>query len=726
VSGSGGLTALELERLTERARLRGRELVAVVPAWAWVGALVTVSFVIRTVLAFRDPSPWIFQDEVLYSELAKSFASTGHFAIRENAGAGGFGLLYPLLISPAWAVFQRVPEAYDAAKAINALVMSLAAVPAYLIARRLVDPVYAFIAALLTLALPAMIYTTTIMTENAFFPVFLLWVLATVLALERPTVLRQLAAVGLILVAYLTRNQAAVLAPALVTALLLLAFLEAWGGERPFLRGLVRRLSAFAVTWITLFGGAALFLVVQVAIRGRTLTGAVLGGYSTLSNSTYSGQAIARWFLYHLAELDLASGVIPFAAFLLVVALALRPRPFSHGARVFAVVAVSAAFWLLVEVAAFASTGYGGHLQERNLFVLSPLFLIALVAWAGRGLANPGRLAGVAAVVAAALPGIVPFSSFITPDATYNAFGLLPLQRFVELFVTPDRLAVFIMLGAALAASVFLLLPRRLVLLAPALVLAYFAIANGAVEGKTSLASEGARLGAVSIQRDWVDRKVGTKPDVAALWTNDREFVSLWVTEFFNRSIGPVYNFYGPPDGLPQETVTADTRTGTVLDPKGKPVRTKYVLLSTNIAILDARRVATDPGVGLAVYETDGPIRYTGRLDGLYHDSWSTATPSYSGIACHGGELTVMLVGDPTLHPTPVTVVATSGGRTVGRIVVKPSRVKRSFTVPVVSHGNRCEVSYRISPTAVPAELSGGGDTRALGMRFTRVVYQPG
>jgi hypothetical protein len=729
VPGSESLTTRGFDRRADAARVRGIELVTAIPTWAWLGALVVASVLIRSMLAFHDPSPWIFQDEVLYSELAKSFGSTGHFAIRESPGAGGFGVVYPMLISPAWALFQRVPTAYEAAKAINAFAMSLAAVPVYFLARRLVDPVHAFVAAVLTLALPAMVYTTTIMTENAFFPAFLLWALAAVLALERPTVLRQLAAVGTILLAYLTRNQAAVLAPALVTAILLLVLLEAWGAHQPFLRALPRRLAAFWVTWVALIGGGVLFLAVQIGIRGQSLTGAILGGYSTLSTSTYSAKAVSRWFVYHLAELDIASGVIPFAAFLFVVALALRPRPLTPATRAFAAVAVSAALWLLVEVAAFASTGYGGHLQERNLFVLEPLFLIALVVWVGEGLSQAGRLAGVAAIVAAALPGVVSFSSFLTPDATYNALGLLPLQRFVEVFVTPDRLAIFVMLGSTLAASVFLLLPRRFALAAPVLVLAYLALATGAVEGKTSLASLGARVGAVSLKRDWIDRTVGTKPHAAYLWTNDREFVSLWVNEFFNRSVGPIYNFYGPTDGLPQETVTADTRTGTILHPDGKPVRTKYVLLSTNIAVLAAHRVATDPNVGLALYRTNGDIRYAGRLDGLYHDSWSGANPSYSGIACHGGALTVVLTGDPVLHPTPVTIVAKSGGRQVGRLVVTPPPVEKRFTVPftvpVVSRGDRCRVSYTISPTAQPESVFKNGDTRELGMIFTSVTYRP-
>ena len=76
-----GPAAIELERRAGRARDRAAALVTAVPAWAWLSLLVAVSAVIRSALAFPNPSPWIFQDEVLYSEMAKSFAATGHFAI---------------------------------------------------------------------------------------------------------------------------------------------------------------------------------------------------------------------------------------------------------------------------------------------------------------------------------------------------------------------------------------------------------------------------------------------------------------------------------------------------------------------------------------------------------------------------------------------------------------------------------------------------------------------
>ena len=51
--------------------------------------------------------------------------------------------------------------------------MSLAAIPAYLIARRMLSKQLAFAAAVLAVAIPSMVYTGTLMTENAFYPIFL-------------------------------------------------------------------------------------------------------------------------------------------------------------------------------------------------------------------------------------------------------------------------------------------------------------------------------------------------------------------------------------------------------------------------------------------------------------------------------------------------------------------------------------------------------------------------
>ena len=71
-----------------RARAGGLALVRAVPVWAWLTAIVALSAAVRFTLARRMPAPWIMVDELIYSELAKSFAASGHFLVRDEAANG--------------------------------------------------------------------------------------------------------------------------------------------------------------------------------------------------------------------------------------------------------------------------------------------------------------------------------------------------------------------------------------------------------------------------------------------------------------------------------------------------------------------------------------------------------------------------------------------------------------------------------------------------------------
>ena len=202
-------------------------------------------------------APFIFVDELIYSELARSLADSGERLVRD-VPTTGYGIGYPLLIAPAYALFDNLPDAYAAVKTVNALLMSLAAVPAYLLARRVVGQWWALGAAVLAVAIPSMAYTGTVMTENAFYPLFLViaWQLARVL--EHPTVRGQVLLLALIAIAYTIRVQAIVLVPAALTAPILLALFERRRSTlRPFL-------SAYG---IVAAGGVAL---VALPARART------------------------------------------------------------------------------------------------------------------------------------------------------------------------------------------------------------------------------------------------------------------------------------------------------------------------------------------------------------------------------------------------------------------------------------------------------------------------
>src|SRR5215210_3591736 len=110
-----------------------------VPAWAQVAGVVAVAAAVYYVLGRRLEAPWILTDELIYGEMARSFADSGDLLVRDVAWQN-VPPLYPILISPAYAVFDRVPDAYSAAKLINAVAMPLAAVPLYLLAGRVLTP----------------------------------------------------------------------------------------------------------------------------------------------------------------------------------------------------------------------------------------------------------------------------------------------------------------------------------------------------------------------------------------------------------------------------------------------------------------------------------------------------------------------------------------------------------------------------------------------------------
>ena len=108
-----------------RSSLRSSARLRAVPAWAWLVAIVAGSTVFRALVSRGMPGPFIFVDELIYSELAKSFAAGGHFLVRD-VPTGGYGLVYPVLISPAYRLFDDIPQAYATVKTLGSLSMSLA------------------------------------------------------------------------------------------------------------------------------------------------------------------------------------------------------------------------------------------------------------------------------------------------------------------------------------------------------------------------------------------------------------------------------------------------------------------------------------------------------------------------------------------------------------------------------------------------------------------------
>ena len=79
---------------------------------------------------------------------------------------------------------------------INAIVLGLAAFPAFFLAKRFVSKSWASLVAVFSVLVPSMLYSGTLLTEVVLYPAFLLALLGIVAALQHPSRRNQLLAVG--------------------------------------------------------------------------------------------------------------------------------------------------------------------------------------------------------------------------------------------------------------------------------------------------------------------------------------------------------------------------------------------------------------------------------------------------------------------------------------------------------------------------------------------------
>ena len=687
-----------------------------VPAWLWLAGIVVLSAGIRIALARRMVAPWIMIDEIVYSELAKSFAAHGSFLAR-GVASHGYGFVYPVVIAPAYRLFSAIPDAYAVAKAINGVVMSLAAVPAYFLARRLLSPWHALVVAALTVTVPSMLYTGTIMTENVFYPLFLVVAVALVAMLERPTALRQVGLLALCLVAFLARQQAVALVAAAATAPVLLALVER-DSPRRFLRRYAPLYAIFAV-------GVVVALLDTVA-RGRSIY-SLLGAYRAATTETYTVSNVSHYLLWHVAELDLYLGVVPFAALL---AMWLAPRAGSPAVRAFAVGSFAIVVWLVLEVAAFASQ-QSERIEERNMFYVAPFALVALLGLADRWVV-PARWRVVvpAAAVAAVLPAFIPFPRFITTSAVSDTFALLPWWWIQDHWVHLNHLKWAALIAGVAAAVLFVLLPRRLALVLPALVGVYFVFTSFIVENGRHgihLASVGTLWAGIRVQHpDWIDRAVGRDASVDYVWSGTAREYSIWENEFFNRSLRRVYSLAGPGADPLSEISVARREDGTLLA-GGHVLRAQYVLADGSSEV-DGRAVGRDPRIGLTLYRVDGPVVLLTHVTGLYpNDTWSGRSVTYQRVKCEAGRLSVLIGSDPSLFTQTQSVTAREGSAIVGQARIAPMGQAR-LTVPLrpTEPGEVCTVRFTVGTTIVPKRVvKGSKDDRPLGAHFLSFAYKP-
>ncbi len=278
------------------------------PSWRTQGpalalaAIVVLAFGLYAALASLVDVPRVHPDEVRYAIAGSSLAEGEGLGLR--GGEYGFGPLYALVLAGILLVSSGLAAAYDVFKAANALFFALTAVPVYLLARRLVSEWWAVLAAGLSVAIPSSISVATVMTESlAFFTAA--WALyAIMLALERPSVGRQLALLAAVAAAFATRPQLGALYVTWLAGLGLVWWILP--ASRPRARADLVRLWPSVVP----------ILLAVAVLAGRVLSGTSpresFGAYWELWRG-YSPAEVTKWLVYHLADFEIYLAVIPLA-----------------------------------------------------------------------------------------------------------------------------------------------------------------------------------------------------------------------------------------------------------------------------------------------------------------------------------------------------------------------------------------------------------------------------
>jgi hypothetical protein len=388
--------------------------------------------------------------------------------------------------------------------------------------------------------------------------------------------------------------------------------------------------------------------------------------------------------------------------------------------------------WLVLEVAVFASR-YSLRIEERNLFYLAPLLLVALLAWIERGQPRPPKAAVAAAGVAAALPGAIPFLHLLNITAESDTLGFQPWWYVGGAWAGLSSVSIAVVLVSIALGAAFLWLPRRWAPVLPVLVALGFLATWIPLEqwkhGFPQLSKSALAQGIGRTDKSWIDSAVGRDAHVAVLWSGGND-LAVWENEFWNRSVDRVYNLGTPlPGDMPTVPVSIDRRTGIVHDRQGRPIPERYVLTTSAVQLV-GKPVARDPAKQLVLYRVASPARATQRIAGLYpgiFHPWSGPKLTWTRSSCAGGTLAVTVESDARLFEG-VTQTVLVTGTTPARVLRVPSTTSGlSYAFPLAPEHGVCAVSFAISPARRPSDYPALGlrDPRLLGLHFDTIRYIP-
>jgi hypothetical protein len=239
---------------------------------------------------------------------------------------------------------------------------------------------------------------------------------------------------------------------------------------------------------------------------------------------------------------------------------------------------------------------------------------------------------------------------------------------------------------------VFLLLPRRALWVATALVVALSAGSAALAAHDVDRLAGALRSGLYGDAKvDWVD--ASARGPVTYVFDNSGYWNGVWIRMFWNPRITRVVTLGGPESGpMPPHDTVGPRFDGRLFTAAGDEVTTPYVLAPERMRFAGTRvgsAVETIDGIRLVLWRIDPPARLTMLTSGFLGNGDFSGHAEIDVYDCRPGKLGVTLLGKDgspvTLGATGVTPQTVTPTTTEGTYVLVPA--------PPASVGGRCRFS---------------------------------
>jgi hypothetical protein len=601
-------------------------------------------------------------DEAIYADRAISLWRHASLTVLNGEGAG-YSVLYPAVAGIPLSV-GSLATGYASLKLLQALVMSLVAVPLALYGRRLMPTGYALFAGALALASPLLLYSGFVMTEVLYYVLATLALLGIARAIESSSKRDQFIALVFIGLAVLTRVQAVVLVAVFAAAVVLDALL---GRER-------RRLLAFWPVW-------SLLALAALATAARP---GLFGAYAATLSGSYPLEGSLRFVYYHAAYAILMVAVAPMVALVVLLIEAIRGRETDRSARALIAVATCTYVLVTVQVGLF-SARYAPHLLGRDLAALPPVLFLVFALWLARGGPRPYIVASLTIVGVLAVLVAAPWNTLVADVAIPDTMGLAILHHSYGGLSPASVVAI----GAAILLVLVRFVPRRLLPLLGAIVLAVLVATTALASNLVSSKVRFDQRALVGSPRNWIDRTVDEP--VAFVYDGSETYNTVWHQRFWNRNMRQLISLD------PATVLGPIAQTEAVLNANGDlPTTDRYAAANDQVSFIGTPVAHQDRGTssyGLTLWKLGGQPRVSMVKHDIFPNGDMYGPVAITVYDCASGQLQLTLIPkksdhvDVFLDGRRVLTTSLGSGYWNGSINVPPSHTTQPCQF-VVSGGD--------------------------------------